>query len=203
MYTYVLVCTGMYSNVPLLIYIFGRYLGLFWRSHRSRCAATLYPGSAAFWSYQQQREATRNCRTPQGCMEKVVRPFCYSSGGHFNDHHVHRVRCPLPRNLHCWYGTCQDDWWSNENAHVDASLHGSRPHRSRGSFVLVQCSTYQYVLVWVCRYLFMPVCTHTYSYWYVLYCNSFKLVFTRFSSSIRLFIKPRKDLVRFTACCRP
>ena len=54
-------------------------------------------------------------------------------------------------------------------------------------------STYQYVLVCACTYLFILVCIGT--YWYVLHCNSFKLVFTRFSSSIRLLIKRRKDLI--------
>ncbi len=37
---------------------------------------------------------------------------------------------------------CKENEKFFKNAHVDASLHGSRPHRSRGSLVLVQCSTY-------------------------------------------------------------
>jgi hypothetical protein len=57
---------------------------------------------------------------------------------------------------------CEEDEDFFKNALVDSSLHGSRPHRSRGSLVLVQCSTYQYVLVCACTYLFILVCTGTY-----------------------------------------
>ncbi len=65
---------------------------------------------------------------------------------------------------------CEEDEEFFKIAHVDASLHGSRPHSSRGSLVSVQCSTYQYVLVCACTYLFILVCTGT--YWYVLVCTA-------------------------------
>ncbi len=52
---------------------------------------------------------------------------------------------------------------------------------------------YQYVHVHICSYQYVLV--HTRTCWYVLPCTSFNPFFTRFSSSILLLIKRRKDLV--------